>query len=202
MDCSTEGRELNYRCKKVGAKAFTWNTESIDGTGDKNYRNKDATANMYFCNAFFIILRWIIRSRITVMIMNYNIGTWSTTKIEVSRAIGSKGLTCTNNIAMVVFHEMMHANRITYEANGNRHMEDLTMKINLYEETDVLDLGEIDEVNLWRLKVDFLDAYGAQNAKVLARTSYTKGKNLGNTGMYVSENGEFQVKFFPLGNCV
>lgn len=48
-------RELDSRCKGKGAglKAYTWNTEKSDGSGKKNYNNKDATMNMYVCNSFF-----------------------------------------------------------------------------------------------------------------------------------------------------
>lgn len=48
--------ELDEKCKTIGPglQAYTWNTKADDGTGPKNYSSKDATANIHFCNTFFL----------------------------------------------------------------------------------------------------------------------------------------------------
>ncbi|KAJ3553159.1 hypothetical protein NPX13_g10946 [Xylaria arbuscula] len=85
--------------------------------------------------------------------------TWNTKDVNGNSPKGYNDKSATMNI--VILHEMMHANRITYEANGNRHIQDMTMHI--YE--FVPGAGR----NYTR-KLIPLDAYGSLGTKILART--------------------------------
>lgn len=58
---------------------------------------------------------------------------------------------------------MMHANRVAYAANGDRHIVDMNMKIYEY-------VGNPNDRN-YRRKLVSVDAYGSQNTKILARTN-------------------------------
>jgi len=58
---------------------------------------------------------------------------------------------------------MMHANRVAYEANGNRHIVDMNMKIYEY-------VGNPNDRN-YRKRLVSVDVYGAPNTKILARTN-------------------------------
>ncbi|KAI2463235.1 hypothetical protein F4781DRAFT_417305 [Annulohypoxylon bovei var. microspora] len=143
-------RELDSRCKGKGPglKAYTWNTENSDGTGKKNYNNKGATMNMYMCNSFFAY------NSLADRINEYKDDSDYTHKYNM--------LYYTNR-AYIILHEMMHANRIAYEANGNRHIVDMNMKIYEY-------VRNPDDRGYKRRLVS-VDAYGSQNTKILARTS-------------------------------
>ncbi|KAI1769817.1 hypothetical protein F4818DRAFT_450792 [Hypoxylon cercidicola] len=143
-------REMDSRCKAKGPglKAYTWNTENSDGTGQKNYNNKGATMNMYMCNSFFAYKSLADR------INEYKDDSDYTHKYNM--------LYYTNR-AYIILHEMMHANRIAYEANGNRHIVDMNMRIYEYVRNPD-DRG-------YRRRLVSVDAYGSQNTKILARTS-------------------------------
>jgi hypothetical protein len=65
------------------------------------------------------------------------------------------------SLGYAVLREMMHGDAITYNANGERHIKGLQMK-----------MRPLDESRGW----DWWRAYGAQFAKILARTQNT---NLG-----------------------
>ncbi|GAW21130.1 hypothetical protein ANO14919_106470 [Xylariales sp. No.14919] len=136
------------KAKGPGLKAYTWNTKNSDGTGGKRYEDKSASMNMYMCNSFFAyesladrIKEWKDNSDYT---HKYNM------QYYTSRAYA-------------ILHEMMHANRVAYEANGNRHIVDMNMRVYEYVE-------DPDSRNYTR-KLVSLDAYGAQGTKILARTN-------------------------------
>ncbi|KAI1124880.1 hypothetical protein F5Y10DRAFT_284663 [Nemania abortiva] len=143
-------RELDSRCKAKGPglKAYTWNTENSDGTGKRPYNDKRATMNMYMCNSFFAYKSLADR------IKEYKDDSDYTHKYNMQYY---------TNRAYVILHEMMHANRVAYEANGNRHIADLNMKIYEY-------VGNPNDRNYKRRLVS-VDAYGSQNTKILARTN-------------------------------
>ncbi|KAJ2977948.1 hypothetical protein NUW58_g7650 [Xylaria curta] len=67
------------------------------------------------------------------------------------------------NRAYVILHETMHANRVAYEANRNRHIVNMNMKIYEY-------VGNPNDRN-YRRRLVSVDAYGSQNTKILARTN-------------------------------
>ncbi len=69
----------------------------------------------------------------------------------------------TVSIAYFILHEMMHANRVAYAANGDRHIYDMVMKIYEY-------VGNPNDGSYTRRRVS-ADAYGAPNTKILARTN-------------------------------
>ncbi|KAI1409240.1 hypothetical protein F5Y13DRAFT_203653 [Hypoxylon sp. FL1857] len=144
-------RELDSRCKRrgTGLKAYTWNTENSDGSGKKNYNNKDATMNMYLCNSFFAY------QSLTDRINEYKDDPDYNHKYNMQYY---------TNRAYVILHEMMHANRVAYEANGNRHIVDMNMVIYEY-------IGNPNNnKDFKRIEVS-VDAYGSQNTKILARTN-------------------------------
>ncbi|KAI1358407.1 hypothetical protein F5Y08DRAFT_350892 [Xylaria arbuscula] len=149
VDCGADTtRELDERCKGkgVGLKAYTWNTKDVNGNSPKGYNDKSATMNMYVCNS------WFAYSSLTD-----RINEWKNDPDRNKRY----NMDYYTNRAYVILHEMMHANRITYEANGNRHIQDMTMHI--YE--FVPGAGR----NYTR-KLIPLDAYGSLGTKILART--------------------------------
>ncbi|KAI8630070.1 hypothetical protein F5Y19DRAFT_70377 [Xylariaceae sp. FL1651] len=143
-------RELDSRCKAKGPglKAYTWNTKNSDGTGNKGYEDKSATMNMYICNSFFAYKSLADR------INEYKDDSDYTHKYNMQYY---------TNRAYVILHEMMHANRVAYEANGNRHIVDMNMKIYEY-------VGNPNDRN-YRKKLVSVDVYGSQNTKILARTN-------------------------------
>ncbi|KAI1374101.1 hypothetical protein F4677DRAFT_447748 [Hypoxylon crocopeplum] len=143
-------RELDSRCKAKGPglKAYTWNTENSDGTGKKPYNDKGATMNMYMCNSFFAYKSLADR------INEYKDDSDYTHKYNMQYY---------TNRAYIILHEMMHANRIAFEANGNRHIVDMNMKIYEY-------IRSPDDRG-YRRRLVSVDAYGSQNTKILARTN-------------------------------
>ncbi|KAH8588749.1 hypothetical protein B0O99DRAFT_693184 [Bisporella sp. PMI_857] len=67
------------------------------------------------------------------------------------------------NRAYIILHEMMHANRVAYAANGNRHIVDMNMEVYEY-------VSNPSDRNYRKRRVS-VDAYGSQNTKILARTN-------------------------------
>ncbi|KAI8961588.1 hypothetical protein F5Y11DRAFT_366628 [Daldinia sp. FL1419] len=147
---SNVDRELDSRChmKSPGLKAYTWNTENPDGSGKKRYQDKSATMNMYLCNSFFAY------KSLTDRINEYK------DDPDYSHKYNLQYYT---NRAYIILHEMMHANRVAYEANGNRQIVDLNMKVYEYVRNP--------NDRYFRRKLVSVDAYGSQNTKILARTN-------------------------------
>ncbi|KAI0470671.1 hypothetical protein GGR56DRAFT_659966 [Xylariaceae sp. FL0804] len=142
-------RELDERCSKKGGgvKAYTFNTKNSDGSGPRNYNKPDATMNMYLCNSFFDY------ANLADQINHFKNDQDYTHKY---------GLQYYTNRAYVILHEMMHANRVTYAANGNRHIVDMTMTIYKYT---------WNEGRNYTRRLSEVDTYGAANTKILARTN-------------------------------
>ncbi|KAI1171749.1 hypothetical protein F4777DRAFT_593495 [Nemania sp. FL0916] len=143
-----EKRELDARCKS-GVGAYTFNTKSSDGSGKKNYHDGSATMNMYICNAF-----WNRLKNLEDQIEEYKGESDYSLKYD---------LRYYSNRAYVILHEMMHADRVAYVANGKRHIVDMNMEIYKYEQVG-------GSRNFTRKRVS-VDAYGSTNTKILARTN-------------------------------
>ncbi|KAI1115450.1 hypothetical protein F5Y14DRAFT_129786 [Nemania sp. NC0429] len=154
VDCgeNTE-RELDSHCKEIepGLKAYTWNTKNVDGSGPKRYNDKSATMNMYLCNSFFG--HETLAKQINAFKNDPNYEHKYNMKYYSNRAY-------------VILHEMMHANRIAYEPNGNRQIVDLKMTVYKYEQNK----GD----RFYKRRLVNADAYGPENSKVLARTNRKK----------------------------
>jgi len=128
---------------------------------------------MYICNSFFDYKR--LDDRInewkdsTDYTLKYGLASY-TNKGKLYHL--GRGKTCLplNAIAYIILHEMMHANRVAYAANGDRHIVDMNMKIWQYKQSNPNDSND-DQYTKRKVSVD---AYGAMNTKILARTSRFK----------------------------
>ncbi|KAH6692690.1 hypothetical protein F5X68DRAFT_201409 [Plectosphaerella plurivora] len=152
IDCNADPastEEVDVRCKSnIGGKtrkAYTWNTEFPDGTGDQNYQHPNATMNLFLCNSFFEDLD--LDDRV-------NAGK------EIQDIFIKYDLRSYYNRAYTILHEMMHANRITYAANGDRPVHDLVMPVKTYVDYD--EDGPEGTI--------LMAVQGALNAKIFART--------------------------------
>lgn len=71
---------------------------------------------------------------------------------------------------------MMHADRVAFKANGNRHIYDYRMTLEKFK--------TLPDGNVLREEYD-VDVYGAVNAKIMARTT---GETI---AWHTSSNGKF-----------
>lgn len=189
VGCGPDGTETNARCaRNTGIKAYTWNTKNTDGSGSGNYLSKDAVTNMYICNSFFFYEQLDDRIKEYKDDSDYhkkynmdyyrNMGKSSYQLLRYRRQflistasldiysdflLRNIFLLTKSNIGYVILHELMHSNRLAYAANGNRHIVDMEMNIYQYVKNP-------DDRN-YRRRLVLVNAYGAMNTKILARTS-------------------------------
>ena len=185
VDCSSieKNYETDSRCQtSSGIKAYTFNTKNTDGSGPRGYDSKDSTANMHFCKIF-----WGYKQ------LDDRINEWKNSKNWAEKYnmdyYRNKGKPCYFGVrqtylliyiqGFIILHEMMHANVITYQPNGNQHIQDLNMKIYEYKQNP--------NDRFYKKKLVSVDVYGAQNCKILARTSR---KNIVSD---ITKNGQFKL---------
>lgn len=75
----------------------------------------------------------------------------------------------------------MHANRVAYAANGNRHIVDMNMHIYQYRK------GRTPDDPAYTKVLVTAQAYGAMNTKILARASRS------DIATDITLNGQFNV---------
>lgn len=83
--------------------------------------------------------------------------------------------TLIEKIGYITLHELMHADRVSYKATGSKHVADMTTHIYEYEHN----LGRE-----YTRRLTVMEAYGAQNTKILARTFKS------NIAQYIITNGQ------------